>query len=82
MGLEISSSIRLKKLSGLEGEQLLKAEINKVNKFPRESMAALSDVSGSSLLNMRLLPVRVRTIGYIRAGIKSLYRKCRKFFYE
>lgn len=75
LSLEIAASIRHKKLSELQGNQLLKKEVNNVKRYPRESMLALSKVSGIHPFNIRLLPMKIRTRRYLKNRIRNLYLK-------
>lgn len=73
LGLEVAASIRFNKLSQSQGERLLMDEEKRLKVYPRESMVALSKVSGISTTNIRLLPIRIRARKYLKNTVKKVY---------
>lgn len=61
LNLEVSAAIRLGKLTKEEGQKLINSEINTVRQYPRHSVQSVSRVSGRTVIDIRTLPLRIKT---------------------
>ena len=79
LSLETSASIRHNKITHTEASKLVEKERERLSVFPRDSILALSEVSGISPFSIWLLPLRIKAIGYLKNIIKRVLLKTRLY---